>query len=126
MRSLHSRLIALLLTISAAGLVVLGAITYAEQRSFLNQRVDQQAQAATRAAGHVLGNATMPDDDRPPGGGGKADTVPSGTYGQLRDAGGRVVAAGFLFSYTSTSATAAPKLPAGIRDGDTFTLTSSG
>jgi hypothetical protein len=41
--SLRARLLAGLLVLAAAGLVTLGAVTYAEQRSFLYQRADQQA-----------------------------------------------------------------------------------
>ena len=44
--SLRARLITGLLVLAAVGLVALAAITYAEQRSFLMQRVDQQARAA--------------------------------------------------------------------------------
>lgn len=46
MRSLRGRLVAILLLVSAAGLAILGAITYAEQRSFLYERVDRQLEAA--------------------------------------------------------------------------------
>ena len=42
MSSLRARLIAVLLTVAAVGLLVLAAVTYAEQRSFLLERVDQQ------------------------------------------------------------------------------------
>ena len=44
--SLRARLIAGLLVLAAVGLVTLAAITYAEQRSFLLDRTDQQARAA--------------------------------------------------------------------------------
>ena len=44
--SLRARLIAGLLVLAAVGLVTLGAVTYAEQRSFLMKRVDQEAKAA--------------------------------------------------------------------------------
>ncbi len=63
MASLRARLIAGLLVLAALGLLLLGGITYAEQRSFLLDRVDQQARAATRVLSRAL-------DDRgflPPG-----------------------------------------------------------
>ena len=55
MASLRTRLIAGLLVVAAAGLVLLGAITYAEQRSFLLDRVDQQARSAPPAVAAALG-----------------------------------------------------------------------
>ena len=54
MQSLHARLIALVLVVAALGLVLLAAITYAEQRSFLINRVDTQAQAAMLPLGRAL------------------------------------------------------------------------
>ena len=42
MRSLRARLLAGVLALAAAGLVAAGGVTYAEQRSFLLDRVDQQ------------------------------------------------------------------------------------
>ena len=47
--SLRARLIAALIVLAAAGLVTLAAVTYAEQRSFLLQRADQQARSAPGA-----------------------------------------------------------------------------
>src|SRR5204863_8627483 len=47
--SLRARLIAALVVLATAGLVTLAAVTYAEQRSFLLDRVDQQAHDAARA-----------------------------------------------------------------------------
>ncbi|HEY8770622.1 MAG TPA: hypothetical protein VIM03_08770, partial [Thermoleophilaceae bacterium] len=44
--SLRTRLIAGLLALAAIGLVALAGATYAEQRSFLLDRVDQQARSA--------------------------------------------------------------------------------
>jgi two-component system, OmpR family, sensor kinase len=57
MASLRARLIAGLLVVAAAGLVALAAITYAEQRSFLLDRVDQQARNASPAISHALDEA---------------------------------------------------------------------
>src|SRR3954464_7741549 len=52
--SLRTRLIAALIGLGAAGLVTLAAVTYAEQRSFLLDRVDQQARDAQRAVNFEL------------------------------------------------------------------------
>ena len=52
--SLRARLILGLLALAAAGLITLAAITYAEQRSFLLQRVDQDARAGVNVMSHVL------------------------------------------------------------------------
>ena len=46
MASLRARLIAALLAVAAVGLLVLGGVTYAEQRSFLLTRVDAAARNA--------------------------------------------------------------------------------
>ena len=55
--SLRARLILTLLALSAAGLIVLAAVTYASQRSFQQQRVDDQTRAALPAVDHQLAEA---------------------------------------------------------------------
>ena len=65
MASLRARLLAAVLVLSAVGLLLLGAITYAEQRSFLLDRVDQQARSAPPAVAGALGG----DDGFGPAGG---------------------------------------------------------
>ncbi len=90
MQSLHARLIALVLVVAALGLVLLAAITYVEQRSFLLDRVDQQAKSAAFPLGARLSDrgvgGTAPPDGRhggPGGGPGDVDlSVPTGTYAQ--------------------------------------------
>jgi two-component system OmpR family sensor kinase len=52
--SLRARLIAALIALAAAGLIALAAITYAEQRSFLLDRVDQQAREAHEVVSRQL------------------------------------------------------------------------
>jgi len=98
MASLRARLVTGLLVLTAGGLVALAAITYAEQRSFLTQRTDQQLREAPQAVGRALDEQKSgsplgrndPDDRRLPGrGGGPGVGLPPGTYGQRRDAGGR-------------------------------------
>src|SRR3954452_7465930 len=107
--SLRARLLGVLLALTALGLLALAAITYAEQRSFLMQRVDDQTRAAIPALEHHFG----PNRDRdigapPPGGvpgpppgagegsgdrpGGPELNLPPGTYGQRRSASGKVTA----------------------------------
>jgi two-component system, OmpR family, sensor kinase len=54
MASLRTRLLAGVLVLAAAGLVLLAAVTYAEQRSFLLGRVDEEARSAVGAISRVL------------------------------------------------------------------------
>src|SRR5438045_3108205 len=54
MASLRTRLLVSVLLLAAAGLIALAAVTYAEQRSFLEGRVDQQAKGAAPALSSVL------------------------------------------------------------------------
>src|SRR3954467_11621066 len=111
--SLRARLIAALIVLAAAGLVTLAAVTYAEQRSFLLDRVDQQARDAQRAVSFELagGGFPLPGVRRPPplirpgqggppapppapgepgtgdgdGGGSGPQGLPRGTVGQIRN-----------------------------------------
>ena len=55
--SLRARLLACLVGLAAAGLIVVGAVTYAEQRSFLLARIDQQAIAAPQSVARALDDA---------------------------------------------------------------------
>src|SRR5919107_4666838 len=102
MASLRARLLAAVLVLAAVGLVLVGAVTYAEQRSFLLDRVDQQAREAPMAAARALADAgygpPVPDRDRahdrhgqggPPPGSAGPRFVPEGTYVERRDASGR-------------------------------------
>jgi two-component system OmpR family sensor kinase len=125
LRSLRARLVAALLALSAVGLLLLGGITYFEQRSFLRQRVDQQVTAAIGPVSHALDEqrigtrVTAPGPGRGPDGPG-ADRgqhgpnigLPPGTYGQRRTAAGT-----FLGSVTlvyGEKVTARPALPASV------------
>jgi two-component system OmpR family sensor kinase len=59
--SLRARLLVGLVALVAVGLVTVGAVTYAEQRSFLLQRVDQEVTSATpRQISNDLGNGATP------------------------------------------------------------------
>lgn len=95
--SLRARLVAGLLALSALGLVLLAGITYAEQRSFLLDRVDEQARSAIplvnrEAYRQATGGDGPADRFRPPGGrrDGPERGLPAGAFGQIRDTGGTV------------------------------------
>src|SRR2546423_5923159 len=130
--SLRTRLIAALIVLAAAGLVTLAAVTYAEQRSFLLDRVDQQARDAQRGinfeligpgvAGGAPPGLRLPPPPllrgpvgpgEPDDGGSGPQGLPRGTVGQLRTPLGRVVRSTAVRPYGET-ALPAPKLPASI------------
>jgi two-component system OmpR family sensor kinase len=127
--SLRSRLVAGLLVLAAAGLVLLAAITYAEQRSFLLNRVDDQARSATGAVEHELDEQGGGDSRRPPPdgerGGGPEVNLPPGTYGERRDASGELVGSPVVLSY-GERALPAPRIPADVEAGDLVTVPSKG
>src|SRR4051794_1879156 len=131
--SLRARLLAVLLALAALGLITLAAVTYAEQRSFLNQRVDDQTRAAIPAISHQLEPEHArggfgpppgaPGAPGPPDGGPGADvSLPPGTYGQRRDASGKVVGTAVI-TY-GQSAPPAPKLPTDIPVGERITVSA--
>jgi two-component system, OmpR family, sensor kinase len=138
--SLRARLIAGLLVIAAAGLIALAAITYAEQRSFLFDRADQQAHAALPIVSRSLDDAgaNVPGTEPRggfggPGGGGPGGgphggpgppphvDLPPGTFGQRRDATGKVLG-NTVLSYELPR----PKLPTSMPVGKPITVGSSG
>jgi two-component system OmpR family sensor kinase len=148
--SLRTRLVAALIVLAAAGLVTLAAVTYAEQRSLLFDRADQQTRDAQRAVSIALGGpsrlvppigggrppiggggppfAPPPpgrDDDPGADGGSGPQGLPRGTYGQLRDASGAVVSSTVVRSY-GDDALPAPKLPARLPQGELITVGSEG
>src|SRR3954453_12049881 len=119
MASLRVRLLAAVLALSAVGLLLVGAITYYEQRSFQLQRIDDQVRAAPPSAAHALADAgvgpafTDRDHDRagpPPGSGdGPGNLLPQGTYVERRNAAGTSLGH-TVFDY-SGDVTADPALP---------------
>jgi two-component system OmpR family sensor kinase len=120
MSSLRARLLVALVVLTAVGMLLLAAITYAEQRSFLIARTDQQARSAVGAVAGALGERGIGDgghehDHRGDGGPGRGPAfgLPPGTYGQARDATGRVLGgAPLTFGATGTTAPAIPsRLP---------------
>jgi two-component system OmpR family sensor kinase len=125
--SLRARLLVGLVALVAAGLVTVGAVTYAEQRSFLLQRVDQQVTNANQAVAHDFDHAGRPPaafgtgygpgtlppvqgGRAPDGGGGIPASLPTSTYSVQRDASGQ---AGAPQTFDGPTL-AAPKLPAKI------------
>jgi two-component system, OmpR family, sensor kinase len=136
MRSLRARLIAGLLVLCAAGLLTLGLVTYAEQRSFLIDRVDQQLHAATGPISAVLDGrpAVLPGRQGfggggaagvPPGGGGPGFGLPLGTYGERRNAAGTVTATTSVQRYGQRSS-ARPDIPAHLSPGSVRTVSGKG
>src|SRR3954451_20106692 len=135
MQSLRARLIAGLLALTAVGLLAAATVTYVEQRSFLLDRVDEQAVAAAPAMAHQLDDDKVPkvegalgghfprepDDGR---GGPRPDQVnlPPGTYGQRRTANGRVL--GHTTISYGDSLPSPPKIPAKLPIGKAITVDS--
>jgi two-component system, OmpR family, sensor kinase len=123
MASLRARLMVAVLALTAVGLLVLGGITYLEQRSFEFEQLDAQIHGALPAVagamrdGDAFGRAPNPGPppDRAPGFG-----LPAGTYGELRDASGKVIDAR-VFDYDQ-DISANPDLPAEIPLGRVFTV----
>jgi two-component system OmpR family sensor kinase len=141
MSSLRTRLLAGVLVLAAAGLVLVGVVTYAEQRSFLQGRVDQEARSAVGALSQALDRAGFrpqesgfapgvgeegPGPRGAPGGGGPPVNLPPGTYGERRDATGAVLGH-LLIKYSPTESTpAAPAIPDSVPLGHLFTVGSLG
>jgi two-component system, OmpR family, sensor kinase len=124
MHTLRARLVAALVAVATAGLLALAGITYVEQRAFLEHRVDDQARAAITAVQRSPNGGG--DDDEPGRGRGEHDGgLPLGTYGQHRNATGRVTSAGFLGEdLLDSSQLIAPTLPQRPRIGELQTISS--
>ena len=131
MASLRVRLLAAVLVIAALGMLLVGGITYAEQRSFQYQRIDDAARAAPPAAAHALaqdGVGPAIDDhdgrnrgpDGPPPGGAPSRVLPQGTYIERLNAAGRSLGHG-VAAY-GEDVTADPNLPAHVPVGRLFTV----
>jgi two-component system OmpR family sensor kinase len=131
-----------LLVLAAVGLVTAGAVTYAEQRSFLLKRVDQQLASAERAVSLQLdehgANVPCASSHRPPRhpggrppprgrGPGPAPNldIPAGTFGQRRDPNDRPVGRNVVQTF-GQSALPAPRLPAHIAVGKPITVGAVG
>jgi two-component system OmpR family sensor kinase len=123
--SIRARLLSGMVVLVAVGLAAAAVATYAEQRSFLLDRVDQQVQAALipvafqlRLDGGRVGTTTLRPGRRSPFGGrlgdrppglGPGAALPPGTFGEIVGPGGTVLRRR-TFSYGETSPPA-PKLP---------------
>jgi two-component system OmpR family sensor kinase len=129
MRSLRARLLAALLAVTAVGLLLLGTITYLEQRSFLYEQVDEQARAAAGPVGAALSEEGIgpsiggPDGPRqgPDRGGGPRFGLPRGTYGERRDASGRFLGS-TVIDFSGTSVAVDPAIPDRLEAGQLVTV----
>ncbi len=124
MSSLRARLLAAVLILAAAGLLLLGGVTYAEQRSFLLKRIDDQARSATDAVAGALAEQGIGSEPGPPGRDhGRGDGgphggigLPPGTYGQRRNDAGKVLGE-VVLDYGSQTVASKPRLPATLPIG---------
>jgi two-component system, OmpR family, sensor kinase len=139
MTSLRARVLASVLVLAAVGMVALGAVTYAEQSSFLQSRADQQVRAAIGALSQQLDNAGLKPADAGaspdhggfgPGGGPGGHTpqvnLPPGTYGQRREASGRVIGHVQIKYSASETVPAPPSIPANVPLDKLVTVGSQG
>ena len=148
MGSLRARLVAALLLLVTVGMVAAAAVTYAEQRSFLFDRVDQQLRSAPPEVARELGRRGIGPRARtyrpsggpggpsgaapprgpgpPPGAGSDAEAgLPPGTYGQRRSASGGVLG-DVVISFNGQAQTARPKLPRKLPLARTLTVSGTG
>jgi two-component system OmpR family sensor kinase len=149
MSSLRARVLASVLALAAAGLLILAAVIYAEQRSFLQGRLDQEVRAAGPAVSQALDNAGYspdrhdgrhagvpvgepnaasgpPTGDRggTPGRGRPNLNLPPGTFGQRRSSSSEVV--GHVLISFGQAAPPTPVIPAHVPIGQLFTVGSTG
>ena len=146
--SLRARLIIGVVALAFVGLLVAGGATYAELRSSLLERVDQQADAALpvvtrraagqgrhraprrgRQAGRPGARRTARRARRPggPGGPRRPDAgLSSALYGEARDATGKVLGRVTPRLPAGETAPAAPQLPAELGAGERLTVDSDG
>ncbi len=138
MGSLRTRVLASVLALAGVGLVILGAVTYAEQKSFLQGRIDQEVRSAGPSLSRALDNAGLTpldhgSDRNDPNATSKASAnasphpgpnLPPGTYGQRRELSGRVIGSQTI-SYGQTPPPA-PAIPAHVPIGKLFTVGSVG
>jgi two-component system, OmpR family, sensor kinase len=132
LRSLRARLLLGVAVLVACGLTAGAVVTYAEQRSFLMDRVDQQVDAAAAPLSFELGVRERPGallrpgqgqaGRRPPPGSDRgrgqpppaaAAVLPPGTFGALLGRNGKVLRTR-AFSYSGRTVTR-PALPAHLR-----------
>ena len=126
MTSLRARLMVAVVSLAACGLLLAGAVTYAEQRSFLYDKVDQQLRDGIVPAGHELEEPLKRGGDdaggapvygTPPHAG---FGLPPGGYVQKRYPDGRVT--GHPIETLGQTVTAKPALPAKVPLGRPITV----
>jgi two-component system OmpR family sensor kinase len=124
MASLRARLLVAVLALTALGLLLLGGITYVEQRSFELDRLAEQLRGALPAVVGAIHGADSDDrgpaNRRPPPGAAPGSGLPVGSYGELRNADGTVIGSQ-VFDYEQ-DVTADPALPRDIPLGRVFTV----
>jgi two-component system OmpR family sensor kinase len=142
MQSLRARVLASVLALCAIGLLSLAAVTYTEQRSFLEGRVNQEVRQAAPAVSQQLDKEGFAphDEQQPsadegragqhgagsgPSGSGPAPILPPGTYGQRRTATDSVLHQ-VEFNYAQETKPSAPKLPKHVPLDKLFTVGSTG
>lgn len=151
-RSLRTRLTVVLVALAAVGLIVLATITYGSQKQFLEQKVDDQVEAALRYVGPRIldktraaaqagtlttgadGLATTPFAGAPgpgkgegrggPPGGGDRD-LPLGTYAELRTGQGTRVGLPYVAPTLDDEELPTPDIPTSIPLGETITVGST-
>jgi two-component system OmpR family sensor kinase len=127
--SLRGRLVAGVLVLAAVGMLLVGAVTYASQRSFQLGRVDSQLRVAVPALQHEFQGSKFGVPFRNDRGGGRGGPpagagAPTDTFGEQRDSSGKVLKSEFL---GPDDTGAKPKLPSEIELGVPQTVdTSSG
>jgi two-component system OmpR family sensor kinase len=102
---LRLKLLLAVIVLVLAGLVVSDVVTYTSLRSSLVDRIDQQLVAAEGPVLHSLA-----EGQTFPGRGGPEEHFPDGTYGQLREADGTVLAEKTFLTF-GTNAPPEPSLP---------------
>jgi two-component system, OmpR family, sensor kinase len=126
--SLRGRLVAGVLVLAAVGMLLVGAATYASQRSFQLDRLDSQLRDAVPALAHEFrepgSREPFQNARRGPGGPPAGGGAPTDTFGEQRDSSGKVLKSDFLVPDDNGTK---PKLPAEIEFSHPQTVdTSSG
>jgi two-component system OmpR family sensor kinase len=140
--SLRARLIIGLVSLAAVGLLLAGALTYAEQRQYLYQRVDDQLDAAIPVVRDAFATAPATGGARAPGlgrhgrggpgdgddgpGGPRSPALSSRTYGEQRAADGRTVLHREFPRESDAQTTDRPNLPAVMKAGERVDVGSTG
>ncbi|MBJ7473389.1 MAG: hypothetical protein JHD16_18925, partial [Solirubrobacteraceae bacterium] len=153
--TLRARLTVALVSLAAVGLIALAAVTYGSQKQFLEQRVDDQVDAALRYVGPKIvektlsaardgtltkgadGLATAPGGPEDFGGDGRGGDgrrggpprgdrdLPLGTYAELRTSSGTRVGLPFIAPTIDDEELPAPDLPASLPLRETITVGST-